>query len=269
MREKVVGSIKALSYIQSGGDEKTGAEVLLRRNKMIVNGEVQEIPYISGNGVRGIMRRLLFSDFLNQVGYGLKGLRLYHAFFSGGVLESVEEESETNTINLVLRKRIFANILPVRLFGMAYGNQIFEGKLHVGFLLPVCRELQEYIPLKDIKHGIYDLIDFIFQTRRDDLKKEREDDEQAVQMIINYEAFIPGTVFYHELILDGADSIDRSTFARIIKLLKEHGNIGAKSSIGLGKVEINYDCSWNDEEYIEFIVNNKEQIVSLLEELDV
>ena len=66
---KVRGFLKAKSPIFHGGDEKTGSVVLLRRMKFIVDEEPTDVPYISGNAVRGVWRRLIFKDMLEKIGY--------------------------------------------------------------------------------------------------------------------------------------------------------------------------------------------------------
>lgn len=54
---KIKGILTALSPVYHGGNEKTGSVVLLNRLKFIVDGKPTDVPIISGNQVRGRLRR--------------------------------------------------------------------------------------------------------------------------------------------------------------------------------------------------------------------
>ena len=267
----------ALSPVFHGGSEKTGAVVLLNRIKFIVDGKPTDVPIVSGNQVRGRLRRLLTADFLELAGYkmdlGQKSYqKLYHTLFAGGVLEAVEEESESAVVDLNLKFRIVKYILPLRLFGCSYANQMIEGRVLVGHMLPVCRELQDYTGIES-NISFYQLIARAFQTRRDELRAARaEEEEQAVQALIEYECFAPGTRFYHEIRLETTkeeELLDLSTLYRAVELWKENPFIGGKSSVGFGKLKIEYE--WprpiDSRPYLEFAEKNRDEIVKVLEEL--
>jgi CRISPR/Cas system CSM-associated protein Csm3 (group 7 of RAMP superfamily) len=277
---RIEGILTALSPVFHGGNEKTGSTVLLNRLKFIVDDKPIDVPIISGNGVRGRLRRLIVRDFLEKVGYQMDlsqktYQKLYHTLFAGGVLTSAEEESASGTIDLSLKSKLIKYVLPLRLFGASYSNQMIEGRLLVGHMLPVCKELKEYTGI-DSDISFYQLITRAFQTRRDELrtgsKKEDEDEDETVQMIIDYECFAPGTKFYHELILTTStesETLDLSTLYRTIELWKQAPTIGGKSSVGFGKLKIEY--KWpkdvSDKPYLEFIEKNKGEIVKALDEL--
>ena len=277
---RIEGILTALSPVFHGGNEKTGSTVLLNRLKFIVGDKPIDVPIISGNGVRGRLRRFLTKDFLEKVGYQMdlsqkSYQKLYHTLFAGGVLTSAEEESVSGTIDLSLKSKLIKYVLPLRLFGASYSNQMIEGRLLVGHMLPICKELKEYTGI-DSGISFYQLITRAFQTRRDELrtssKKEDEDEDETVQMIIDYECFAPGTKFYHELILTTStesETLDLSTLYRTIELWKQAPTIGGKSSVGFGKLKIEY--KWpkdvNDKPYLEFIEKNKDEISKALNEL--
>ena len=278
MRVYVVrGILTALSPAFHGGSEKTGSVVLLNRIKFIVDGKPTDVPIISGNQVRGRLRRLLTADFLELAGYkmdlGQKSYqKLYHTLFAGGVLEAVEEESESAVVDLNLKFRVVKYILPLRLFGCSYANQMIEGRVLVGHMLPVCKELQDYTGVES-NISFYQLIARAFQTRRDELRTTRtEEDEQAVQALIEYECFAPGTRFYHEIRLETSkdeELLDLSALYRAVELWKMNPFIGGKSSVGFGKLKIEYE--WpkpvDSKPYLEFVEKNRDEIVKVLDEL--
>jgi len=276
---KITGILTALSPIFHGGNEKTGSVVLLNRLKFIVNGKPVDIPIVSGNQVRGRLRRLLSRDFLELAEYQLdlsqkKHQKLYHTLFAGGVLTAVEEE-ESGVVDLNLKSRIVKYILPIRLFGASYANQMVEGRVLIGHMLPICRELKEFTGI-DSDVSFYQLITRMFQTRRDELRAENKDkeeeEEEKIQMIIEYECFAPGTKFYHEIVLETTsegEELDLSTLYRAIELWKQKPYIGGKSSIGFGKLRIEYN--WpkqvDSKPYMQFIEKNKSEIHKVLDEL--
>jgi CRISPR/Cas system CSM-associated protein Csm3 (group 7 of RAMP superfamily) len=277
---KITGILTALSPIFHGGNEKTGSVVLLNRLKFIANGKPVDVPIVSGNQVRGRLRRLLSRDFLELAEYQLdlsqkKHQKLYHTLFAGGVLTAVEEE-ESGVVDLNLKSRVVKYILPIRLFGASYANQMVEGRVLIGHMLPVCKELKEFTGI-DSDVSFYQLITRMFQTRRDELRVasksgEEEEEEEKVQMIVEYECFAPGTRFYHEIALETTsegEELDLSTLYRAIELWRQKPFIGGKSSIGFGKLRIEY--TWpkqvDSKPYLQFIEKNKDEIHKVLDEL--
>lgn len=269
---KIEGTVTALTPIFHGGDEKTGSTPVLRTIMIYVDGigEVP-IPYISGNGVRGKLRRLSIKDFLELVEYEITNTKLHHALFSGGVLESTDEN--TGVIDLSFRKKIRDLIIPAAIFGCALGNQMIQGNLICEHMWPICEEYKEYLPPEyqtDSRAGqpIRIFTDQSFITRRDDLRTEREENEQAVQMKVDYECFVPGTKFYHRFLLQLPDELQKSCFGRVLDLFEMMPYIGGRSSSGDGKVMLNYKNKPNSSLYLEFIKEKKDDIRNLLAELE-
>ncbi|MEM0473030.1 MAG: hypothetical protein QXX84_09050 [Sulfolobales archaeon] len=274
--EVITGILKAVTPVFHGGNEKTGSTLLLNRMRFIVDGKPVDVPIISGNSVRGRLRRLLSRDFMERVGFRLdlsnsKHQKLYHTIFAGGVLTSPSEESEVGELDLTLKHKIVSYILPLRLFGASYSNQMIEGRVLVGHLLPVCRELSEYTGI-DSKVSFYQLIGRMFQTRRDELRVKPQSDDQPVQMLVEYEVFSAGTRFYHEIVLETTDEgymLDLSTLTRTLKIWMQNPYIGGKSSIGFGKLQIQYSLpsGASEDHYVRFVEDNADTIRQVLGEL--
>jgi len=272
MKTKIIkGYIIAQSPIHSGGDEKTGSESLLRRLSYVIEGKRVEVPVLSGNAIRGILRRELMVDMLTRLDYKLTNAKIYHMLFSGGMLESVDEKS-SGVIKIGLKRKIRQTIPPISVLGSSLGNQIFEGKLKIGMALPICKELKDFLPDElEIKPetSFYEFLAWTFTTRRDDLREERKEDEQATQMMVNFEVFAPGTPFYHEFILNNTNDVEEGVVARMLNLWKQKPYIGGKSSIGLGKLKLNYDYNELSENvYLSFIEEKKEEMSTMLKELE-
>lgn len=269
----VEGVLTVLTPLHHGGDEKTGTETLLRRVKYLVGDEMLEIPHVSGNAIRGMLRRLVIRDFLEKVGYEVKSPRLYHALYSGGVLETVAEK-DVGKLDLEMRRKIRSLIVPVSLFGTSIMNQAFAGKLSVGPALPICRELKDYIPFNSEK-SFYEFLDFLFSTRREEEEfkstEERKKGEQAVQMIYRFEVFVPGTRLYHWFTLQDTNEVEEGCFLRTLELWQETPFLGGRSAIGAGKVKLEYAIPkeiGSVEKYKNFVEKHKEEILQVLGELD-
>lgn len=269
---EIEGTVTALTPIFHGGDEKTGSTPVLRTIMVYVDGVGEvPIPYISGNGIRGKLRRLSIKDFLDMLEYEITNTKLHHALFSGGVLESTSDT--TGIIDLAFRKKVRELMPPVAIFGCALGNQMIQGNLIVEHMWPICEEYKPYLPeeyQKDprAERPIRTFTDQSFITRRDDLREERAEDEQAVQMKVDYECFVPGTKFYHRFVLQLPDQLQLSCFGRVLDLFEAMPYVGGRSSSGDGKVMLNYKNKPDASLYLEFVQEKKDDIVKLLKELE-
>lgn len=266
MNKTYKGIITAETPLHHGGNVKTGSQSMLRRIKYYVNGKFIEIPYISGNAIRGRLRRLVFDDLLALIDYKIENLRLHHVLFSGGTLTSVSSK-DTGTIDFEMRREIHEYIPMLSLFGTAVGNQIMPGKIIIGNMIPICKELNEILGTKS-EHSIHEFLDWSHQTRKDDLHLEREKGEQAQQMLYEFEVFIPGTQFKHTFVLEQPDDVEISAFGRIMKLFKESPFVGAMKAVGLARLKLQYEDLPSDELYLQFLSENKERITEVLKGLE-
>jgi len=264
-----VGTLKALAPIHHGGDEKTGSTPLLR-TITVYNPDTTryyEIPYISGNTVQGRLRRLLMADWLALLGVDLTNAKLYHTLFAGGTLEESEEES--GYIDLELRRKIYHLLPPVALFGGTFGNQIISSRLIVGHMFPKCAELEGILYPKNAGlPPVRSLTAFSFITRRDELQLPRDENEQAVQMKVDYLCFVPGTEFSHQFHICPTTPLLESALGRAIELWKEVPFIGGRSAGGEGALEISYDPLPDSGLYLEFVTQNANAACELLATLE-
>lgn len=271
----IKGNLTALSPIHHGGSEDYGTtKLILSLPNVIINPlngktEIDNIPAIHGNAIRGYLRRLVMDDFLTLLDYELDSKKVYHFLFTGGMLEALDPKDK-GAVNLGLKKKIRDHIPPISLLGSAIGNQMIQGKLKVGIADIVCAETKHYIEdYGDCEFSAYNLKSSDFGTRLDDLKDEREEDEQAHQMKYEFETLIRGTRFTHEFILEDCNGVEKACFNRVFGLWNERPYLGGKSGTGYGKVKLDYPSmvDADDSEYLDFIEDNKEEITGLLDEL--
>lgn len=148
----VVTALSSISHIGPDVGVGQGVTSYLRREKFVQpDGTVEEIPVISGNGMRGLLRDLGMWHMCGALGYGVnsetgevEGLSLpaFHFLFSGGTLTKTEGRG----LDIAAARRIKEMIPLVGLFGGAVGNQIMEGKIKIGKLIPICQETAHIVP---------------------------------------------------------------------------------------------------------------------------
>jgi hypothetical protein len=275
---KLWGHFKAIGPISHNGNEKSGNTVTFRRMDFFTsNFERCNLPYIEGNAIRGMLRRLVMKDFLERIEKD-KDIdpRMYHMFYSGGNLESVT--SGEGCLSLTLRRQITEWIPPLSLWGTSFLNQVLSGKMLVNKAYLVCKELSHlfadfgYKPISS--EAVRDAAIFTgetFQTRRNEREVEDPDPENPIQMKVETEVIIPGSIFMHGFILHNANDIELACFRHVIDLWKEKSIIGGKSSTGNGVIAFTYpgiDQLPDPQLYIDWIQKNKVEIQKVFKAIE-
>jgi CRISPR type IV-associated protein Csf2 len=276
--EGVMTALTSISHI----GESHGVNSKLRREKVIQpDGTVEEVPIISGNALRGILRDRGMLHMLKTLGYGINeqtgevnGLSLaaFYFLFSGGALTK-----DTSNRGLdVDEARKWRSLIPlVALFGGAMGNQIMPGKIKIGKAIPICSETAHIIPEQFLENNVvsvWELCQEEAYTRRDDEKNENlrqliapevrgllEQDASAKrektkngdnvegetgqkqQMRYYVETLAAGTRLFWEASLDDVTDLEREAFFVTLAEFSRSPYIGGKSGVGHGKVSIKID----------------------------
>lgn len=279
--ENFYGTIKALSPLHHGGNGDYGTTKLILANPTVVKNpltgerEIDNIPTIHGNAIRGKLRRLMMQEYLDLLDYQLDSMKVYHFLFTGGMLEALDSKDK-GIIDLKIKQRLRELIPPISLVGSALGNQMVQGKLKVGLGNLVCKETADYISDEyDTSFGAYNLKASDFGTRLDDLKESKKstDDskekEQSTQMLYEFETVVRGAMFTHEFVLEDANPVEKACFVNAINLLKERPYLGGKGATGYGKMQFNYAGldGLTDTDYIDYVSEHKDEMTALLDEL--
>lgn len=264
------GTIELLSPLIHGGDDKEGTATPFRRMKYLVGGRIVEIPIMSGNAIRGILRRVAMDRYLELIGYTEQlSEPLYYALFSGGALE---KGAATHTIDLPMVQSIRNNIPPLSVFGAAMANFIMEGKLEVGMGVPIAIETEGYTG-RPGNHSIWELLGDTYYTRRDDLREQKagheRGDDTAHQMKYEFEYLAAGTQLAHIFVLRQTDPVETACFYDTMKQF-EDGRLGGRAGIGHGKFKWSYQPPWgNEEPYVAYCHDNAEDMRKFLHDLEV
>lgn len=263
------GTLTAVSEIHHGGDEQTGNVRLLRTVKTWshADGKIVRLPVISGNAIRGVLRRKLMADMLERIDYGPASSKLHHALYTGGVLESTGDTS--GSLDLPARRKLVDALPPVALLGTAVLNDMVPGQLTVDFARPFCRETAWSLrkagyddPRLDSQARAFR--DFTFTTRRDDLRDAEGDSHQ---MIVTFEYFASGTAFAHAFHLKHPTPLVTACLATMIGLWQADPVIGGKAAGGFGQLDLDYGQLPATSEYDDFLDGHAAGMRAVLDDL--
>lgn len=261
-----------LSPLMHFSDERLGTMQIARTLKFEYEGEFLEIPVFSGNALRGQLRRLAMSEYLDRIGISDEGisLKLYYLLFTGGALTGGSRFTEIG------QKREMRKMCPpLSLFGSAIGDQIPEGKLKVGILKPVCKETAAYTGIES-ELSIYDMIGETFYVRSDSLKytnsniniNDEEKHKNPVQMKYEMQGLSIGTRLTGYLCIENSNEVEEACLNSIMDRFKEKPFIGGKSGTGHGEVKIDWKNSNDVNIYYDYLEENKEEMKKWLKDIE-
>ena len=232
----------------------SGNESIINRERVYHDGEVKDVPVLSGNALRHKMIREPGAMYLVDL-YDMRGkLTIDQAnyLFTGG---SLTESSTTENIPMIAELQEISPLF--RLLGGSLKNQVVGGSLFVSRGLIVCLENQETIrtligdyplpeePLLPAQHFISK-----YQYTRGDAGKMKDAAEivsnlpeqiKTNLMIYSGESIIQGTLFYHDAILYNVSPLEVGAALHAIQLWeKSGGTIGGSARIGHGRLETKF-----------------------------
>jgi hypothetical protein len=267
--------LTTLSPLSHGADTKAGNATLFRRmNVLSDKGSTLNLPFYSGNAIRGEIRDLLADYFLTSIGIIPSrnkmniALWFFHALYAGGALEEDSKAAKALGTALGANGAIkaegiytFRDTLPaLSVLGCALGNRILSGRVQVSDFRPECFEWNNgEIPAAQ-------LFEWSFLTRRED--NEGHEDGENKSMIANAECLKAGVVLRGGVDLSTHISdLEKSAFAKGLELLKDKGHIGAESRRGFGKILVDIENLPNSTLYDDYLAENKDKILAYLESL--
>jgi CRISPR/Cas system CMR subunit Cmr6 (Cas7 group RAMP superfamily) len=273
--EDYSGIMTLQAETHQGGDENLGAITSINQQDIIYDDERHQIPVISGNSIRGLSRRLIFSDLLDRLDLILKNMDVFHALFNGGNLSS----SGTPRFDLKFRKKMM-QIPPFHLFGFAIGNSMIQSNLKVKQAILCCKENKNRIrpEYQNLCHKpSHEYLNTAFFTRRDESKGDlvsyldadptESKAQSAAQMKVEEYVLIPGAKFQVGFSLVNPTALEKACLAHVIRLWQEYGIIGGKSQKGYGEMELEMEDLPDPDPYVQSIEENAEMYQEAFETL--
>ncbi|MCT1515293.1 RAMP superfamily CRISPR-associated protein [Dietzia cercidiphylli] len=220
-------------------EETAGTTVMLRREKIFQpDGRVEQVPAISGNSLRGMLRRIgeeLLRDVLDYE--GKLSLPAAHALRNGGALGRTSKEGVTGG-----QLRYLCSLVPqIAVFGCAAGSRTIEGKLQVGKVRPVCQETAHILPRVVDGSGLGSMFDQLTlepYTHFDDVGVAATDEESSHLMRFEIEAFATGVQFQSWVRVERATGVELSFLREVLEVYRVRGRLGARAGIGFGQVAV-------------------------------
>lgn len=239
--------ITATSSIAHGA-EPLGTTTYLRRERFLLpNGTVDELPIVSGNTWRGLLRRTAADLWWQAAGQPKLTVAVAHAIWSGGALA----KSTGSPLTGSRLQRVRAACPVVGLFGTAGGGRIISGNTMVGKLVPICQETAHLIPAHIINQvGLGELRSVWDLTQIEEYSKHRlpdgsdvvdaEFDNDTVPARFGVETFITGTQFYSWVAVNWPLAPEYDLFTETLHTFDTFARVGGLAASGHGNITIAY-----------------------------
>ena len=249
------GTLTALSSIAHGGETR-GTITLLRRELISApNGDLVHVPIVSGNTLRGRLRRVGEELLRDAVGYeGLLHPAAAHALRGGGSLAKTGHEPLSGSRLQQLRE-----LVPqIGVFGAAGGGTIINGALDVGKVVPHLSETTHITGVPTTRSAFtgtqleaytrqddgdgHDFAGVITASETgagllfDDTGRPEPVLRGSNQMLFHIETFPAGTMFSTWIRLRRPSPLEMAFFLEVLDNFRDEGRLGGRVGIGHGQV---------------------------------
>jgi hypothetical protein len=209
-----------------------GTDAKFRRLRFLVDGRPIDIPVISGNSIRGLLRRAAARTVLEVLGVTREALNVdaFDLLFAGGALE--KGAGIAYPIDELRQAR---NALPpLATFGGSTHGHILAGQVDVDMAIPIARETELWTGIQ-ADESLWDMMQEIPYAHRDD--RDDREERSRTQMRYTVECLIPGVRLAHGATLR-SDSIHvAGCFWDAVERVAAENRIGGKGATGHGRFE--------------------------------
>lgn len=229
----------ALAPISHLSDERAGNSTFFRtQSVLLLSGDQATVPVISGNSLRGQLRRFAVRRMLADLEIEKAALPpiLYHFFFSGGSLG----KGETKTALPIERINALRAELPlIGLWGGTWAGTIMPGALRFRWIYPVCAETA-HLTSESSEVASATLLTSQFFTRRDDGEASLEAGEEsdAQQMIFECEVLVAGTQLRGGIEIDRGTEVECAFLSAVLGDWLTNPMLGGQMGKGMGFVAV-------------------------------
>lgn len=164
--EGIITLLSPLSHIGT----VQGTDSLFVRGKVVSDGKIREVARYNGNAFRGAWRDCGALYLFEKLHDPKMTLDIFHLFTSGGAIAGAQ------VVDVERAEQIRAMFPLISIFGGGARSQILEGKMCIGFGVPLVAETQGIIPerFRSMDAPAWRLLtEEVYSTRQDDSKKER------------------------------------------------------------------------------------------------
>lgn len=294
-----LNSIYTLKQPLSHIGESEGTTTFLNTVRIVNGDKVEEVFAYTGNAIRGHLRDCSARHLLETLGIKVPK-KEFNILFSGGNI------SGQMAVDVDQAKK-YRDLLPsISLFGAGIGNQILSGKMAQSFALPVCKETAAILPdsigddllerlgglswktmtgtvsfsrMDDSKE---DKLHRYMEGAEEEAKAKKKDGEASTQMRYEVEYLAPGSVLFHEMILQDPTELELGALVSALYAFSKCPVLGGMGGKGFGLVDLEmnwggslvtikdgeFSCSddFNGfaKAYMAHLLDNKDAIIELL-----
>jgi hypothetical protein len=233
-----------------------GVDAKFRRVPFIGPGGARiEAPILSGNSIRGLLRRAAAKTVLEICDVPAESLSIetFDLVFAGGALD-VGASGHTVPLDKVrAAQRAFP---PLALFGGSLGAHVLPGSIHVDMAIPIVKELEPWTGVhSDV--SLWDVMHEIPYARRDERVR---DEKSRTQMRYTVECLAAGTMLAHGARLYTDDPALIGCFWDAVERVAAERSLGGRGAIGHGR----FEWTWTAPEGI--VDEYREQLIETREE---
>jgi len=252
------GTLTATSSIAHGGETAATISLLRREQILTPDGQLIHIPIVSGNALRGRLRRTGEQLLRQTLRYETQlPLAAAHALRGGGSLAKVSGEPLSGD----RLRRVRALVPQVAVFGCAAGGRIISGALQVGKLIPHLAETEHLTGQPG--PAMFTATQLETYTRADELTELATDpavmpvdelgradlsaladaatfDGRSSSMLFRVETLPAGTRLSSWLHLRPTTAVAAAFFADVVAEFTAHGHVGGRIAIGHGRVKADW-----------------------------
>lgn len=240
--------VTALSSIAHGG-EALGAVTYLRRERFLSEEGIIDIPIISGNAWRGLLRRTAADLWWEAVGRPKLTTAVMHAIWSGGALAKASGSPITGG-----RVQEVRHVCPViALFGASGGGRILDGALQVGKMVPVCDATISIIP-QGFTEGrnvpsLWDITQIEYFSKIPSVLEHRDNvidnlpEEPLPPARFGVETFIAGAHFSTWISGDWLTESEMSLLVEVLQRYGQDARVGGYQRMGMGKIRLEWETT--------------------------
>lgn len=256
---KTSGIITLLSPLSHTG-QNDGTYSIFRRLTIFLNNQEHRVPILSGNSIRGQLRRVLMADLIKKLDLTISDINddIYYTLFVGGRLKKGQRQK----VNDIKPTEVREAIPPLSILGSVVAQKVMPGKLICGMAVPIAEETNEMTGIES-NISIYSLTEEIPYSRRDDLEEKQEKPKDKAQMQYHIEVIKAGTKLSHFFALSNETNIEIAAFWRGVRLLGESGHLGGMRAKGHGRFEWSYKID-DESIYVKHLEENKKEIKAIV-----
>ena len=237
MSIRAVMTLQAPLHHSEFGGHKSNL-VGTRKLPVIHEGQVQKVAVVSGNALRGRMRRIVMRELLDRCGLavGSPGYdRIYASVCNGGTLTG----SDNNIYPEVIRD-MRAKCPPLSVFGSALFTHMLAGRMSVGMCWPVCGvTVAKGLVVTQGALNPSHLEEETSFVRLPEKEHQNPDATKVGPMPYTIEIMPAGTVLESEIRFQPeTTALEMSCIAWALDRVDY---LGGKSGIGLGRLKLTHD----------------------------